>query len=158
MKNVKRSYRLALLLAIVVATSSVWAGTTTSSEAATVSKEHQEWVDVKGTVVPLTNSYLLIDWATKTAIQVPSSAIKRENAAFKIRTGITGNCVALAAGPENRSFAGDGLSKDLSGDKTTVDGVKIFRDADCTCNRGDKCCCPDGWTCCNGGGRCCCHN
>jgi len=35
----------------------------------------------------------------------------------------------------------------------------LYEDSeDCSCNRGDKCCCAPGWICCNTAGRCCCRS
>lgn len=123
----------------------------TSAPVATATAEQPEWVEVKGTVLPISNGYLLIDWNANTAVEVPAANIKQENGIFRLRVGTTAGCAAPVAGKPVTSFTG----QELSAAGNTV-MAPIIRTADCTCNEGDTCCCLPGWTCCNYGRRCCC--
>lgn len=154
MKQIAAS--LAVLAVLTVCATGVAQAEEPPKTAAT--ETSQNWKDVEDTLVLVPEGYLLIDWDSKVALQLPLSAIRKVGDSYQMMTGVEANCVALAAGPGDVGFTGDRLTKTEGAEGVTVDGVKIFRRADCVCHKGDKCCCPDGWTCCNGNGRCCCKS
>src|SRR5205823_2788790 len=100
----ERSFSIAVTLGFLLL---LCASTLAAIGASSDSSSHATWKDIKQTVVPVGDGFLLIDWNKKTAMHVPSSVVRRQNKVYQLKADTVANCVALVS--DGKSFTGEQL-------------------------------------------------